>query len=249
MPFVLRSSLRVPSRQQDEYSRVNIFSEMTAAIKRRFNELPVEEVANTITHGFGLVLSVVGFIALILLAVNQGGRTLFAASLVYGISLIVLYTASTVYHVTTSSELKKALRILDHCCIYLLIAGSYTPFGLVILNGSLGQGLLAGIWLFAVLGIAAKLVFRERFPVVSTLSYLLMGWLGVVALQPMLEVLGFSAVLLAVLGGLSYSLGVVFFALHRIPHNHAIFHVFVLGGSILHFAAVIIYVIPYAANL
>jgi hemolysin III len=222
---------------------------MTAAIKRRFNELPVEEVANTVTHGFGLILSVVGFIALIFLAVEQGGKMLFAASLVYGISLIVLYTASTVYHVTTSAELKKVLRIVDHCCIYLLIAGSYTPFGLVILNGLLGQSLLAAVWLFAVVGITAKLIFRERFPVLSVLSYLVMGWLGVVALQPILEAIGFTPVLLAVLGGLSYSLGVVFFGLHRIPHNHAIFHVFVLGGSILHFAAVAVYVVPYAANL
>jgi hemolysin III len=222
---------------------------MTAAIKRRFNELPVEEVSNTITHGFGLILAILGFITLIFLAVRHGGTMLFAASLVYGISLIVLYAASTVYHVTTSAELKKALRVVDHCCIYLLIAGSYTPFGLVILNENFGESLLVAVWLFAVVGITAKLIFRERFPVVSVLSYLVMGWLGVVALQPILEALGFTAVVLAVLGGLSYSVGVIFFALHRIPHNHAIFHVFVLGGSILHFAAVIIYVIPYAANL
>ena len=222
---------------------------MTTAIRRRFNELPIEEVSNTITHGFGLILAIAGFVTLIFLAVRNGGTMLFAASLVYGISLVVLYAASTVYHVTTSAELKKALRIVDHCCIYLLIAGSYTPFGMVILNGVLGETLLAAVWLFAFLGIIAKLIFRERFQVVSVLSYLAMGWLGVVALQPILEALGFMAVLLAVLGGLSYSLGVVFFALHRIPHNHAIFHVFVLGGSILHFAAVIIYVIPYAANL
>jgi hemolysin III len=222
---------------------------MTAAIKKRFNELPVEEVANTITHGFGLVLSVVGFITLVFLAVAQGGKLLFAASLVYGISLIVLYTASTVYHVTTSPELKRMLRIVDHCCIYLLIAGTYTPFGLVILHGTLGQSLLTAVWLFAVVGILAKLVFRERFTAVSVISYLLMGWLGVLALQPILDALGGIAVLLAVAGGLSYSLGVVFFALHRIPHNHAIFHVFVLAGSILHFVAVTVYVIPYAANL
>jgi hemolysin III len=130
-----------------------------------------------------------------------------------------------------------------------LIAGTYTPFGLVILEGTLGQALLAGVWMFAVMGITAKLIFRERFPVVSVISYLLMGWLGVIALEPMFDALGFTAVLLAVLGGLSYSLGVIFFGLHRIPHNHAIFHVFVLGGSIFHFTAVVVYVIPYASNL
>ena len=222
---------------------------MTAAIKKRFNELPVEEVANAITHGLGLVLSVAGFVFLVWLAVSSGGRMLIAASLIYGISLVVLYTASTVYHITTSAELKNKLRIIDHCCIYLLIAGTYTPFGLVILNGTLGQSLLAGIWLMAGIGILAKVVFRERFSAISVVSYLLMGWLGVLGLQPMLVALGMTAVLLAVAGGLSYSLGVVFFAWHRIPHNHAIFHVFVLGGSALHFTAVVIYVIPYAANL
>lgn len=222
---------------------------MTDAIKQRFRELPVEEVANTITHGFGLILSVAGFVALVVLAVGHGGKMLFAASLVYGISLIVLYTASTVYHVTTSLELKNALRIVDHCCIYLLIAGSYTPFGLVILNGMFGQSLLVAVWLFAVCGILAKLLFRERFAAVSVISYLVMGWLGAVALQPMFEALGIAAVLLAVAGGLSYSLGVVFFALHRIRHNHAIFHIFVLAGSILHYAAVVLYVVPYTSTL
>lgn len=212
-------------------------------------ELPVEELANTITHGLGLVLSLGAFVVLVAFAASDGGKLLFAAALVYGLSLIVLYAASTIYHVTLSADLKKALRVVDHCCIYLLIAGTYTPFGIVILNGALGQALLAAIWLMAVVGIVVKLIFRERFSAVSVVSYLLMGWLGVVALQPMFEALGMTAVLLAVAGGISYSIGVVFFAWHRIPHNHAIFHVFVLGGSILHFAAVIVYVIPYASNL
>ena len=235
--------------QSLHHDSVKITEKMTTAIKTRLNELSVEELANTITHGFGLVLSVAGFAVLVILASTRGGKLLFVGCLVYGISLVVLYAASTIYHGTTSLELKQALRVLDHCCIYLLIAGSYTPFGLVILNGTLGQSLLAGIWILALIGILAKLVFRERFSAVSVVSYLVMGWLGVLALQPMLEALGSGAVILAVAGGLSYSFGVIFFALHRIPHNHAIFHVFVLGGSILHFVAVIMYVVPYAANL
>src|SRR5215212_9882191 len=222
---------------------------MRRAIRTKLDELSVEELANTITHGFGLVLSIAGFVTLLVLAALSGGTLLAAACIVYGLSLIVLYAASTVYHGTTSPELKNALRVVDHCCIYLLIAGSYTPFGLVILNGTLGQSLLATIWIFAIVGILAKLVFPNRFPAVSVISYLVMGWLGAAALQPMLDALGLAAVILAIAGGLSYSLGVIFFALHRVPHNHAIFHVFVLGGSILHFAAVVIYVVPYAANL
>jgi hemolysin III len=222
---------------------------MRRAIRSKLDELSIEELANTITHGFGLVLSIAGFVTLLVLAALSGGTLLAAACIVYGLSLIVLYAASTIYHGTTSPELKNALRVVDHCCIYLLIAGSYTPFGLVILNGTLGQSLLATIWAFAIVGILTKLIFPNRFPAVSVISYLVMGWLGAVALQPMLEALGLAAVILAVAGGLSYSLGVIFFALHRVPHNHAIFHVFVLGGSILHFAAVTIYVVPYAANL
>lgn len=222
---------------------------MTTAIKTRLNELSVEEFANTITHGFGLVLGVAGFIALVILASLRGDVLLIAACVVYGVSLIVLYAASTIYHGTTSPELKHALRLVDHCCIYLLIAGSYTPFGIVIANGTLGQSLLAAIWAFAVVGILVKLFLRERFPAISVTSYLVMGWLGVFAVQPMLETLGMVPVLLAVAGGVSYSLGVVFFAWHRIPHNHAIFHVFVLAGSILHYLAVVLYVVPYTADV
>jgi len=212
-------------------------------------ELSVEEFANTISHGFGLVLSVAGFVALVILASLRGDPLLIIACVVYGFSLIVLYAASTIYHGTTSAELKHKLRLVDHCCIYLLIAGSYTPFGIILLNGTLGQSLLALIWTFAVAGIVAKLMFQHRFPVVSVGSYVVMGWLGVFAIQPMLETLGTEAVMLAVAGGLSYTLGVVFFAWPRIRHHHAIFHVFVLAGSILHYAAVILYVVPYSANL
>ena len=212
-------------------------------------ELSVEEFANTITHGFGLVLSVAGFVALVILASFRGDPILIAACVVYGLSLIVLYAASTIYHGTTSAELKHKLRLVDHCCIYLLIAGSYTPFGIILLNGTLGQSLFALIWTFAVAGILAKLMFQHRFPVLSVGSYVVMGWLGVFAVQPMLEKLGSEAVMLALAGGLSYTLGVVFFAWPRIRHHHAIFHVFVLAGSILHYAAVILYVVPYSANL
>ena len=212
-------------------------------------ELSVEEFANTVTHGFGLVLSVAGFVALLILAAFRDDPLLMIACVVYGMSLVILYAASTIYHGTTSAELKHKLRLVDHCCIYLLIAGSYTPFGMIILNGMLGQGLLVLIWTIAILGIAAKLMFQHRFPVLSVGSYVVMGWLGVFAVQPMLERLGPVAVMLAVAGGLSYTLGVIFFAWPRIRHHHAIFHVFVLAGSILHYAAVILYVLPYSANL
>jgi hemolysin III len=215
-------------------------------LKARLKELSVEEFANTITHGFGLVLSIIGFVVLLGLAISRGGGMLIASCVVYGISLVTLYAASTIYHSTISLEIKRKLQLIDHCCIYLLIAGSYTPFGLVILGGRLGQNLLVLIWAIAIVGIVSKIFLRDRFPALSVVSYLAMGWLGVFAVQPLLAALGVMPIALAVAGGIAYSLGVIFFAWHRIPHNHAIFHVFVLAGSVLHYLAVVIYVIPFA---
>lgn len=216
-------------------------------IRSKLQALSVEEFANTITHGFGLVLSVAGFAALVILAGLRGDPILIAGCLVYGLSLVVLYAASTIYHGATSPEFKKTLQIVDHCCIYLLIAGSYTPFGLVIANGSFGIGLLIGIWAFAFFGILIKVLIRDRFPAICVTSYVIMGWLGVLAIQPLFETLGIMPVALAVAGGLAYTLGVVFFPWKSIRHHHAIFHVFVLAGSIFHYAAVLLYVVPHVA--
>lgn len=217
---------------------------MTAVIKAKLKALPIEELANTITHGFGLVLSIIGFVILIVLAGMRGDGWSILSCVVYGLSLVTLYAASTFYHGCTSLRLKKNLQVLDHCCIYLLIAGSYTPFGLVIADNNFGRGLLIGIWAFAALGIAIKLFIRDRFPAINVISYLIMGWLGLFAIQPIFNVLGIMPVALAVAGGISYSLGVVFFPWKSIRHHHAIFHIFVLGGSIFHYAAIVLYVVP-----
>ena len=206
--------------------------------------MTIEEFANTITHGFGLALSVVGFAILVVLASLHGDAWLIVSSVVYGLSLVILYTASTFYHGAVSPKLKQNLQIVDHCCIYLLIAGSYTPFGFVILGGAMGQSLLVLIWTFAAAGILMKVFFHNRFPIASVVSYIIMGWLGIFAIQPLFHVLGIMPVVLAVAGGIAYSLGVIFFAWHKLPHNHAIFHVFVLAGSIIHYLAVVIYVVP-----
>ena len=211
-------------------------------------ELSVEEFANTITHGFGLALSIVGFVVLVAMASFRGGPLLIASCVVYGASLVVLYAASTCYHGTTCPVRKRRLQIVDHCCIYLLIAGSYTPFGLILLGGSFGQGLLAFIWVFAVIGILAKLALRNRFPAIAVVSYVVMGWIGVFAVQPLLAALGLVPIALVVAGGIAYTVGVIFFAWHRLPHNHAIFHVFVLAGSVLHYTAIALYVVPYVVN-
>lgn len=188
-------------------------------------------------------MSIVGFAVLLVLAGLRGDAISITGCVVYGLSLVILYAASTMYHSATAPELKEILRVLDHCGIYLLIAGSYTPFGLLILKGPLGQNLLIGIWAFAIIGILLKLVMRDRFIAVSVVSYVIMGWIGVFAIQPLLEAIGVIPIVLIVAGGIAYSVGVIFFAWHRLPHNHAIFHVFVLAGSMLHYAAVVLYVV------
>lgn len=214
-------------------------------IRSHLRELPVEELANTITHGLGLVLSIAGFAALVVLAGLRGEPMLIIGCVVYGLSLVVLYAASTMYHSTTSLPLKKRLQILDHCCIYLLIAGSYTPFGIVIAGEWFGNGLMAAFWGIAIAGIIVKLFVRDRFPAINVVSYVVMGWLGVFAVQPLFNALGIVPVALTVAGGIAYTLGVIFFPWTSIKHHHAIFHIFVLLGSIFHYAAVILYVVPY----
>lgn len=218
-------------------------------IKAKFlKSSPIEEIANTVTHGFGLVLSIAGFIFLVSLAGIDGDFWQMTSSLVYGSSLVVLYAASTFYHGATSPKLKRRLQIVDHCCIYLLIAGSYTPITLIVLRGSFGQGLFAFVWAFAVAGILLKIFFGKRFMIASVFSYLLMGWIGVIAIQPVFAALGLMPIALIVAGGIAYSVGVIFFAWSRLPHHHAIWHLFVLAGSICHFLAIAIYIIPYAVK-
>jgi hemolysin III len=212
-------------------------------IRARLQLLSVEEVANSLTHGFGLILSLAGFVFLLVLALFKGDGWHLASSIIYGSSLVVLYAASTVYHTATDPVMKMRLQILDHCCIYLLIAGSYTPFILIELRDGFGFVLLAVVWTTAAFGIAMKIIFRARFKAVGIVLYLLMGWLGVVAAPPLYKALGMTPLALVAAGGLSYTAGMIFFGWHSIKHNHAIFHVFVLGGSILHFIAVARYVL------
>ncbi|CAN5429071.1 hemolysin III family protein [soil metagenome] len=222
---------------------------MTRTVKTHLLSLSVEEFANTLTHGLGLVLSIAGFVALVVLAALRGDPILIGGCVIYGLSLVVLYAASTMYHSAKSHRLKKNLQIVDHCCIYLLIAGSYTPFGLVIAGESIGRTLMAAFWGIAIFGIVIKLIIRDRFPAINVISYLAMGWLGVFAVQPLFNALGMMPVALTIAGGVAYSLGVVFFPWTSIKHHHAIFHVFILLGSIFHYAAVVLYVVPHSITL
>jgi hemolysin III len=197
-----------------------------------------EEAANTLTHGFGAVLSLIAGIALVALAAATGNPWQIGSAVVYSISLVLLYTASTLYHGARDKRAKRRLEIFDHCAIFVLIAGTYTPFTLVTLQGPLGWSLFGVVWGLASLGILFKLIFATRFQIVSTLAYIAMGWLVVVAARPMAQALPPATIALLVAGGLAYTLGTLFYHNTRIPYSHAIWHLFVLAGSVLHFLAV-----------
>lgn len=203
-----------------------------------------EEVANSITHGVGLALSVIGLGVLIVLACLYGSALHIASCSVYGATLVILYTASTLYHSFRSPRIKHIFKIIDHCAIYLLIAGTYTPFTLVMLRGGWGWSLFGIIWMLTFVGIIFKLFFVNKFQIISTIIYVLMGWLAIVAIKPMLQMIPTGCILWLVAGGLFYTIGVLFFAWHKIPYNHAIWHVFVVAGSVCHFFAVMLYVLP-----
>ena len=203
-----------------------------------------EEFANSVTHGVGLGLSLAGLVVLIVLAALRGTVWHVVSCAIYGSTLVILYGASTLYHSIQSPRAKRVLRIVDHGAIYLLIAGTYTPFTLVNLRGSLGWTLFGVVWGLAALGIVFKVFHVDRFPIASTLVYLSMGWLVVVAWKPVVTLIPVGGIALIAAGGAAYTLGVFFFAAKRIPYNHAIWHLFVLAGSIFHYVAVLLYVLP-----
>jgi hemolysin III len=205
--------------------------------------LSSEELANSLTHGVGLMLSIAGFIVLVALAAMRGSAWRIVSCAVYGSTLICLYTASTLYHSIRSRRLKRVLRVCDHSAIYLLIAGTYTPFLLVNMRGSWGWSLFAVIWGLAMAGILFKVWFVEHLSVLSTAVYLLMGWLALLAIKPMLLAVPLSGLLWLLAGGVLYTMGVVFYAWKIVPYNHAIWHGFVLAGSTCHYFAVLCSVI------
>jgi len=203
-----------------------------------------EELANAWTHGIGLALSVVGWIALMILSGMAGDGWDLAASGVYGGSLVFLYAISTLYHSVQTPHTKHTLRILDHVAIFLLIAGTYTPFTVVLLHDGWGWTVLGLVWGLAIAGLLFKLFSTHRFHPAATSLYLIMGWLGVLLADPMSSALPTGGLMLIVAGGLAYTSGIIFYGWHSLPYSHAIWHVFVLVGSICHYIAVAFYVLP-----
>lgn len=204
-----------------------------------------EEVANSISHGLGAIFGIVALTLLLLKAVAAHADALSIASYsVYGASIIVLYLASTLYHAIPFTRAKRALKTFDHCAIYFLIAGTYTPFMLISLRTPLAYWVMGLIWGIALIGVVMKIAFVYRFKALSLVTYLAMGWLSLVVVYQLAQVLPLAGLALLGAGGLVYSLGVVFYVKKSIPFNHAIWHLFVLGGTVLHFLAIYWYVQP-----
>lgn len=204
-----------------------------------------EELANTLTHGFGIIFGIVGLVLLLNKAIAHQADILTITSMaIYGSSMIVLFLASTLYHGIAFPKAKRWLKTFDHCAIYLLIAGSYTPFLLVSLRTPLAIGLMTTIWIIALIGIIMKVAFVYRFEKLSLATYLIMGWLSLVVIYQLVLHMDSQGVILLALGGLVYSIGVIFYVAERIPFNHAIWHGFVLAGCMCHFFAIYYFVEP-----
>ncbi|MDG1315255.1 MAG: hemolysin III family protein [Flavobacteriaceae bacterium] len=200
-----------------------------------------EERLNIITHAFGLLLSFIALTFLIIKSLNYQGFWKPASLIIYGLSLIILYAASTLYHLATETSKRRILNIFDHSAIYILIAGTYTPFTIIALEGVLGWIIFAVTWIFAFVGIVLKLFFTGRFDKLSTAMYLLMGWQILFVIDAFIQNINPKGLYFLLAGGVFYTLGAVFYSIKKINYNHAIFHVFVVLGSFCHFFTVFYY--------
>jgi len=203
-----------------------------------------EEIAHAITHGVGALGSVAALVLMIVKAAQNGGAQLVVGVTIFGSTLIILYLASTLYHALTPAKAKRVFELLDHAAIYLLIAGTYTPFTLAVLSGGWGWSIFGVSWGLAVMGIIYEVVLLRPSKKLSLLFYLLMGWLMIIAIKPLAGAMVPEALLLIAIGGVAYTGGAVFYAWRGFPYNHAVWHVMVLAGSFAHFLCVYKYIIP-----
>ncbi|MCB2221010.1 MAG: hemolysin III family protein [Bacteroidetes bacterium] len=205
---------------------------------------PLEEKLNIATHGFGLLLSIAALTLMVIFTSIKGNAWHIISSAIYGSSLVVLYLASTLFHSAKRPKIRNRLNVFDHASIYILIAGTYTPFLLITLNGPWGWSLFGVVWGLALGGVILKIFFTGRWQVLSTIGYILLGWVIIIAIKPLINNLEPAGLWWLFGGGIAYTGGAVFYLFKKIPFNHAIFHVFVLAGSICHFIAVFWYVLP-----
>lgn len=204
----------------------------------------MEEVAHALTHGVGAVLSIVALVVMLVWTAAYGDVWHVVAASIYGASLILLYTASTLYHAFPWPRIKGVFQQLDHAAIYLLIAGTYTPFALINLRGAWGWSLLGVVWSIALVGVVLELAMTKRVKWLSLSLYLGLGWMALIVIKPMIDTVDTGGLLLLVAGGLAYTLGVIFYVWKSLPYHHAIWHLFVLAGSVFHFFSIFYYVLP-----
>ena len=208
--------------------------------KEAYRKLSVrEEIFNSVTHGIGTVLSLAALVSLIIIAVSKGNKWHLVSFTIYGSTLVLLYLASTLYHSFTKEKIKNLFARFDHAAIFLLIAGTYTPFLLTVLRGPLGWTLFGIIWGVAIIGVVIRSIYLTRFRKLMVALYLAMGWMFVVAVGPMIKNLPLLSIIFLFLGGISYSVGVIFYVKRDMKYAHGIWHLFVLAGSIMHFFAVV----------
>ena len=203
-----------------------------------------EEIMSAVIHGIGALLAIVALVLCTVISASHGSTVAVISSIIYGVTLIILYTMSTLYHSLAVNNAKRVFRIIDHCSIFLLIAGTYTPFTLVALEKPLGYYLFAIVWGIAILGIVLNSINLKKYKVISLISYVVLGWVIIFAYNPLKEAVDWSGVLLLISGGVIYTIGAIIYALgKKIKYFHSIFHMFVLAASILHFLAIVLYVI------
>lgn len=203
-----------------------------------------EEIFNAVTHGIGVVLAVFGLILLVVKSAASGKALYIVSTAIFGITMILLYTISTLYHSLTSERAKNVFKILDHSSIFLLIAGTYTPFTLLVLKGSWGWSIFGIVWGLAVTGIVIESIFIKKLKFLTLILYLSMGWIIIVALKPLIRSISPGGLHWLIAGGVFYTFGIIFYVMKKIKYTHGIWHLFVLFGTSCHFFAVYYYVIP-----
>lgn len=204
----------------------------------------LEEILNAVTHGVGTLFAVIALGILTAAAYMEGGVWHLVSFIIYGISLVLLYLASTLYHSFTNERVKCVLKFFDHAAIYLLIAGTYTPFALVPLHGAIGWTIFGIVWGLALTGITLKIFFIKKYKVLSTICYLIMGWFAVVMIKPLLATIEVGGLYWLLIGGILYSVGSIFYLARKMPYHHAVWHLFVMAGSVAHFVAIFKYILP-----
>ncbi len=208
----------------------------------------IEEVFHALTHGLAAGLSVAGFVVMLILAVQKGDPWTLTGVITFGIALILLYLSSTLYHSFPQGKIKRFFQFMDHACIYVLIAGTYTPFLLVYMRGPWGWSLFASLWILTLLGFVFKMFFIGKWNRLATVVYILMGWIAIVAIKPAIQMIPMGALWLMLIGGVVYTAGTIFYLLDRMPFHHVIWHLFVMVGSLIHFICIYLYILTSNAS-